>query len=416
LPLPLRLAERVGTALRACGLPVARLTEDSVLRAARRATGVREFADESFREPLRLVLNAYDRDPNVNLVGKLVMRDFCVQAVTNRLRLQRIVECHPEILDVPVERPLVVTGLHRTGTTLLHNLLAQAPGARAPQFWELLSPAPDPAWVGTSPDPRLRAAAAYVRRVRAVSPRSRAVHDTDVDAPEECLHLFRNSFTSEHYLAFAEVPAYRAWYESRPMVEEYRYYRRQLQVLLWQRGGGHLVLKWPFHASHLRALLTVFPDANVVFTHRDPAKSVASMCSLLLMFRLAGNRLTDVPRLGAWCLELLGLIADRAVAARRDVGPGRFCDVAYDELVRDPVGTVRRVYERFRYPLGPEAERRAEDWLRAHPQDRWGRHKYDPADFGLCAGAVRGRFQAYSAELGASPAVPGRPGTAGNAS
>jgi hypothetical protein len=402
LPPLLRVAERVGAALRACGVPIARLTEDSILRAARRATGVRDIADERFREPLRMILRGYDRHPNVNLVGKLVVRDFCLCAVTNRLRMQRIVECFPEILAVPVEKPVVVTGLHRTGTTLLHNLLAQAPGARAPLFWEMLTPAPDPGWVGKAPDPRRKFAEAYVRRVHSISPRSRAIHDLEVDAPEECLHLFINSFTSEHFLSFADLPEYREWYESRDMVEEYRYYRLQLQTLLWQRGGGQLVVKWPFHAYHLKALLTVFPDAGVVFTHREPAKSVASMCSLVLMFRLAGNRLIDAPRVGAWCLDFLGKIADRAVSGRRGVDPHRLCDVSYDDLVRDPIGTIRRVGDRFGRPLSPGAEGSAGDWLREHPQNKWGQHRYDLGKFGISAGAVRERFRAYSLELGAA--------------
>jgi hypothetical protein len=406
LPLPFRLAERAGAALRACGFPIAVLTEDSVLRQARRATGVRDIADERFREPLRMVLAACARDPNVNLIGKIVLRDCCLQAVKNRLRIQRIVESYPEIRDVPLSRPLVVTGLHRTGTTLLHNLLAQAPGARAPRLWELLAPAPDPAWLGASPDPRLRAARAHIRRTQSASPGSQAVHDLGVDSPEECLYLFQNCFTSEHYQAFAEVPEYQEWLASRPMIEEYHYYRLQLQILLWQRSGSPLVLKWPFHAYHLRALLTVFPDADVVFTHRDPAVCVASLCSLALRFRLAGNHRIDVPRLGAWCVGLLGGIADRATSVRRETGRDRFVDVAYDDLLRDPVGTVRRVYRCLGRPLVPRTEERAEDWLRAHPQDKFGRHRYDLAEFGLSAAAVRERFGAYSAELAEHSGVP----------
>jgi hypothetical protein len=404
LPPLLRIAERLGTAIEACGLPIARLTEGSLLRAAHRATGVAQFADESFREPLRLILADYQRDANVNLVGRLALRHFCVAALINRLRIQRIVELYPEIRNIPIGAPVVVTGLPRTGTTLMHNLLAQAPGARSFAFWEVLTPAPDPTWVSKPKDPRRKIAATHVRRIRAASRgQSRAIHDVEVDTPEECLHLFQNSFTSEHFLGFSEAPAYREWYEAQPMIEQYRYYRLQLQVLLWQGGGGHLVVKWPFHAYHLKALLSVFPDACVVFTHRDPVKSVASMCSLVSGFRAPTNHVIDPVRLGQWCLGFLGNLGDRAVAARRQLGRQHFSDVSYGELMRDPLGVVRRVYGHFSRPQGPEAEARAGQWLSEHPKDRWGEHKYDLAEYGITPEAARERLAAYTAELEGKP-------------
>jgi hypothetical protein len=404
LPPLLRLAERFGTALRSCGVPLARLTEDSVLRAARRATGVREFADESFREPLRIVLREHDRNPNVNLVGKLIVRDFCLSAVINRLRIQRLLETYPEIREIPIRRPLFITGLPRTGTTLLYSLLAQDPGARAPRFWELLTPAPDPDWLRAGRDPRRQTAEKRLRTIHRFSPESRAVHNIEVDAPEECEFLFHNCFAAEICVAFAEAPEYWEWLQAQAMIEEYRYYRLQLQVLLWQGKGDHLVLKWPMHAFHLRALWTVFPDADVLFTHRDPASCVGSACSGMLGIRRISNRRVDVRGLGAWCLDFLGTIGDRAASARREEPPGRSYDVPYNDLVRDPLDMVRRIYRHFDRPLAPETERGAEEWLRAHPQNLFGKHRYDLEEYGLSPEAVRERFADYSA-LGTELAV-----------
>jgi len=402
-----RLLEALGYRLMRWGLPVARLTEESLCRAARRRTRLQDFGDDDFWVPLRLLLDDFEADDGLGFVGRLAVRLTVVEGLVNRLRIQKALERHPEILDVPIRAPVFVIGMPRTGTTLLHNLLAQDPAGRAPRLWELDSPWPLDAPEPGRPDPRIEATRRRLAMLYRFSPASAAViHEFRAEDPEECHHLFRNSMATQSFRAFADVPRFSRWKLEHDMLPEYRYYRRQLQMLLWQRPAGCLILKFPGHAWHLDALLQLFPDARIVCTHREMVKVVGSFCSMVAAVRFGVRRKVDPVELGRVLTSELETGLARMTASRERADPACFCDVRYDALTEDPVATVRDIYLHFDMPFPDETRHRMERWLAEHRQHRHGKHVYHLSRYGLDEQELRERFAAYAWRYGLSQATP----------
>jgi hypothetical protein len=409
-----RLLRACGERLVDWGFPGTGLNEEALCRAARRRARLEDFGGDEFVVPLRRVLRDFETERG--LVGRLALRGSIVEGLVNRLRIQEALKRHPEIRSVAVRRPLFVVGLPRTGTTLLHALLAQDPGGRALAAWELQQPWPLDGLRAGRVDPRIKEMRWRQGFINFVVPEARVVHDVEAEQPDECRLLFRNALADAWGL-FGDVPEFQRWQLEHDMRAEYRYYRLQLQMLLWQRPAGYLVLKYPGHLWHLDALLETFPDACVVVTHRDPLEVVGSCCSLVALVRRALSKETDRARLGPSVLDGLVEGVARMMAVRERHDPRRFVDVTYDELTRDPLDVVQGIHDHFGLRGGEPMRRAMERWLAEHRQDRHGRHVYHLADYGLTEADVSQRFRAYSRRhlrktlAGTMPAL----GTAGSA-
>jgi hypothetical protein len=394
-PRPVALANGLGRALARAGLRVS-LSEDSLVRAARRATGLHFFGGESFREPLRRLLAAAEREARLHPLGRLMARSVMVRNLANRLRLEALRDRHPEIYAAPVAGPVFIVGLQRTGTTLLHRLLARHPELRALRSWEAANPAPlleRPRRAG-APDPRIRIARVAERGVRYLAPDFFAIHPILAEGEEEDSLLFDTSFFSTTAEAVMNVPSFTRWLESADQRPAYASYREVIQCLLWQRPGRWLG-KTPLHLEHLGELLETFPDARIVHTHRDPVETVASLCSMLAHARGFFSDEVDPHEVGAQWLRKTQRMVELGMAARARHGEGAFLDVHYDELLADPLKQVRRISAFLDAPLPPAAERATLAFLAENPQHRHGTHRYALADFGLEAEQVRRRFAAY---------------------
>jgi hypothetical protein len=400
-----RLVEASGDRLAGWGLKVARFDEESVFRAARRHTGLEDFGSEEYLTPLRILLEDCARDENIGFYGRMAMKALVVEGLINRLRIQRSLERHPEIRDVEIRSPLFVVGLPRTGTTLLHNLLAQDPAGRAPLLWELGSPWPREN-APPGPDRRIRLAQRRIDMLYRFSPSSAAVHEFHAEEPEECHHLFRNSMATQSFRALADVPEFSRWKLGHDMLAEYRYYRLQLQMLLWQRPATHLVLKFPGHAWHLDALLEIFPDACVVLTHRDPVKVVGSFCSMVTMVRQSVSKRIDTVALGQVLSQELETGIRRMMESRERLGGTNFFDVRYDDLMRDHVAMVREIYRHFGMPLTDEMQQGMQRWIDEHRQHRHGKHVYRLSDYGLTEAGIGERFGEYWERYGRPAGTP----------
>jgi len=401
---PVTVLNTVGAGLVALGAPIGRLSETQLLRAAQRKTGLVDFGDDGFRLPLRTLLQASSAKGRFNFIGRLMSELRISRALVNRLLINNELKRHPEILDVPIRRPIFIASLPRTGTTFLHKLLAQDPHARALLAWEALLPARWPADIDKDPDPRIARIRRLARLIRLLAPRLRALHDFDPEGPEECVMLLQNTFV----LPLLGRPAYLAWYLDQPAAvihAAYREYRQQLQLLQWQRPyDGHWLLKSPLHLYALDALLKVFPDSAVVLIHRDPGQVIASTCSLLgfLNDLTAGDpehRDAQPRRVVTWVAEGLR----RAEAAREHAGPGRIYDIRYNELVADPLAEIRRLYAHFGYDYTSAFDARATAWLAHHPQHKYGKHSYTGTQFGLDRRAIDADFSWYRERYRISP-------------
>jgi len=377
-------------AARALGVPLDRISEEDVLRAAQRKIGLSDFGDDGFRIPLQALIRAHNEDRSVTSTGRFVMRLVISRALVNRLLIANELKRHPEIRSLPIRRPIIIASLPRTGTTFLHKLLAQDPHARPLLGWEALAPVPK-----RLPDNRLKRAQRHARLRRLLVPGLRTMHAYEPDGAEECIPLLRNTFV----LPLRQSRVYHEWYVRQPaeVIEAaYREYRQQLQILQWQRPSqGHWVLKSPAHSYAIRALLAVFPDVAIVLTHRDPHRMIASLCSFSNV-RAAFSGVSGSSSITSFVVEFATEALRRVEDARTHAEPSRIYDLLYQDLVSDPLGAVQRLYAHFGYPYTPEFERRATAWLREHPQDRYGRHRYSLEEFGLDRRMIADRFSWYS--------------------
>ena len=381
------------------------LDSERLLELAAGQAGLSDFGDLPFREGIDVLLWALEHESG-NPPERLesVARNLLVPALVKRLRLVDDRKRYPEIAAQEVRAPIVITGLPRTGSTHLQALLAARPGARSPREWEMRLPSPPPEPATFAADPRI----AEVQRaieVRANAAQLQAIHPYGAQRPEQCLGLIDWGFVNQTYLAYQRIPSYYEFYLNADQRVVYSHHRRMLQHLQ-ARNPGEWVLKWPKHLFGLDALLEVYPDARIVWTHRDPARVIPSSVSFVGALRSMNSPLFDPQRFGAeWAgLEELGL--HRGLSVRDRVGDDRFLDVHYNDLTADPVATVTRIYQHFGIPVDDETVRRVADFSDDNPQGKHGAHRYTPEQFGLDPERIRRRFAAYAERFGIEPDQP----------
>lgn len=373
------------------------LDADALVAAAMRRTGLHDFGDPAFRQPLERLVASIETDARLTLLGRLAARTELRGLLENRLLVERDRKRHAGIARERIRRPIVITGLPRTGSTFLHGLLAQDPANRVPLHWELRFPSPPPERSTRTTDRRIARAARQLRWFFRLAPEFRKIHPVGAELPEECLMILSHAFLSFEFSSNWYVPTYHAWLERQELDAGYRWHRRFLQHLQWRCPGERWLLKAPQHLPSVASLVRTYPDANVVITHRDPLEVVASVASLHVVLRRTFARGVDPRAVGP---EVARMLADdiRRGFAARDAGcapPEQFHDVWYAQLMDDPIAVARRIYRHFDLPLADETLARMRRYVATHPKDRHGEHVYALATFGLDADAERRRFRDY---------------------
>jgi hypothetical protein len=402
---PVRALNACWGALQQLGVARPALTREVLVRSARKQSGLSDlgadFDDPVTRGSLRRLLESLDGEAQLHPLGRVIIRETLVKWLVTRMRLEQLSREHPEIPATRVDRPVFIAGLARTGTTLLHRLLGCEPRLRPLLSWEGLTPAP---LVGKKakpgkPDPRVKLAARAERALRYLAPEFFAIHPVEADGYEEDVLLQDGSFLSPTVDATLPVPTYSAWLHASDQCPMYRYFRRLVQLLLWQRPGVYLG-KTPHHLENLPTLLEVFPGARVIVTHRDPAKVVPSFCSMMAH----GRRLfsNDVNLFDVGCqfhVKQLKGVSD-AMNARRALPADSFIDVHFADLVADSLKEVRRIYDFLGYDLHPETLEAMNAYRRENPKDKRGVHHYGPEDFGLSREQLDRDFAPYCNHYG----------------
>jgi hypothetical protein len=351
--------------------------------------------DFPHRQALAVLAPSMRDEARMTPAGAGAVQASLVGAVRTHVALDRLVARHPEIATTAVPGPIVITGMLRTGTTMVHNLLAQHPDLRVPALWELMNPAA-PRSDATEYERLADAAQAYVEEYYRVAPDLPMIHFLDARRPDECHRLTANAFESLVYDMRYRVPSYGAWLAERDGVEAYQCHRRQLQAILWRdNGAGPVVLKCPFHLWKLRALARVYPEARIVHLHRSPTETVPSTCSLCVTVRGARSDDIDRTEIGRqWLARIETALVD-ADDARAGIGHGQLLDVRYADLVRDPMATMAGICAFAGVPLTAAAEAAMARYLTDNAQTKHGVHRYRPEDFGLATAELDERFAAY---------------------
>lgn len=369
------------------------LTPAALLTAAAERTGLDDFGDTAFRERLDVLCTALRDEAGLSDTGVAIAFEQLVGNLVNRLRLEALIAEHPEIEDVEIERPIIICGLPRTGTTHLHNLLAAAPALRHLPYWESLEPVPGPG--EDTPQPRRDRCGAGLELVNTSLPEFRRMHDMTVDHAHEEIQLLANDISGMLFETTYYVPSFAAHYKTHDQAASYRYVKRSLQAMQWLRGGTRWVLKSPQHLEQFPTLAATFPDATFVVTHRDPVEVTLSMMTMICYAtRMAVTRPDVVQLTGHWLGRIDDLLA--GCIRDRDVLPaGQSIDVRFDDFMADERGTLADIYRLADQPFGDDVRAAMTDFLTEHPRGRYGGVIYDAADLHLDPGALAERFRGY---------------------
>ena len=411
------------------------LDADAILAEATRRTGLDDFGDPSFLEPMRRLLAAMEREAGLHDVGRATQRERVIGLLVNRLRGEAAYARHPEIADEVLERPVVIVGLARTGTTMLHRMLAANPAFLSLRWWESRHPAPfdmegrppagdDPRIQAADPrieaaDPRIEAAEEEVRAICEAAPEIVAAHPLDAHAPDEEIMLLEHSFFSTNSEAYVDVPSFSRWLDEQDQRPGYAYLARLLRLVQWQkrrRGepGRRWVLKTPHHLGFMDLLFDTFPDAFVIQTHRDPVQTIPSLASLVHTIRSTGTDAVDAHALGRHWSDRMRRALDACMDFRAR-HPERFMDLGYRALVEDPIDAVARIHAFVDEPLPESARRSMLEWAEENARDRRPIHHYTLDRFGLSEAGLARDFQRYRTRFlaDAAPEAPGDSRTGG---
>ena len=373
------------------------LDPDDIVRAAARAAKSDQFGDEGFRDALPVLMEAIAREADLTWLGRLMCRQSLMGFLQNRFSIYRHRAAHPEIAGVPIERPVFVVGFPRTGTTILFNLLAQDPANRVPLGWEVQFPDPPPRSATFTTDPRVAKGRTFFGYMDTMAPSLASIHEVGADLPQECMPILGQSMLGPQLNFIFNVPSYQGWVDEQSHAPAYAYHRHFLEHLQSNHMKDRWALKSPAHLRSLDALLTEYPDARIIFTHRDPASTVPSLASLVYVIRGLASDSVDPRALGQQQLRWWADSLDAAMAARDKHGDksDQFLDVQFDEVVADPVAVLHRAYERFDIPWSANTEGRMGAFLANNPRGKHGAHQYEIEDFGMSLAQIRERFEDY---------------------
>lgn len=365
-----------------------------LLEVARNTAGLNDFGDDHFQEGLGVLLETIDSNLSAEQAEK--QRQTLTERLVTRLQMRDAINRHPEILELEIEQPMIVTGLPRSGTSALFNLLDSDPAARGLLLWETTFPQPFPGLKQGQDDPRMVAMAEYMKANR--NPEFDKIHYANATTPEECCLLWVYSFdgvsTGWEYL----LEPYGSWLRQRDPEFMYREHREHMQLLQWQRPGRRWLLKAPAHMWAIDTVVKTFPDASLVWGHREPVGVVASICSMTEMvftMHFGDQSPETLTALGPRVMDWYASSLEVGLEDRMALDETRVVDYGFKEFIAEPRQIVERIYQHFELPM-PEATQEAiEAHLAKHTRGKHGQHEYKLQRYGLSEDAVRERFGKY---------------------
>ncbi len=378
------------------------LDRDSLMQAARDATGLDDFGPDDFEEGFAVLLESYAKDANLTDLGRQLAHDEIVGDLVGRLQVVEQLKQRPEILETKLERPIFILGLPRTGTTTIHHLLQQDPDSQVLEYWLGVVPKPRPPRETWNDDPDFQRVAEVLRLTYEADPGLRALHDVSAEGAGECRFVFRHLFKDDSYDHTAYLPSYREWFDAQPMDDVYRWYHDVLKLIQYPDDvGKRWILKYPPHLRCLKELFREFPEACVIHTHRDPAKVIPSFASLLTHFTAVYEKEVDPHQVGAlaarlWKERIAQGMIDRAELDRES----QFVDLHFREVLADPVGSLQKAFSALDLPLSQTAIDQMNDWQTTHQPERHGSHDYTAEAYGLDPEELSDAFREYRDHFG----------------
>ncbi len=404
----MRLLNAALRAVRPLGLARFDLAPDELLAAARRETGLEDYGDDAFLEPMTLLIRALEEEADLNPIGRFMARANFLRLLKHRLYAQDLLQRHPEILERDLGNPVVVVGLARSGTTRLHRLLAADERFLHLKSWESVYPVPWPesfaAREAGGTEPRITALEQALKAVLYMSPQIAAVHPLGTFEVEEEVGLIQHGFASQLFEIQARIPSFAEWLMTHDQSAAYDYMVVLLKIISWWRDdppGKPWVLKTPQYMQDLDELLRVFPGARLVCSHRDPVKVVGSACSMTWNAIVRDSDSVTPDWVGQEWLGKIERMLHKTLAVRQgQVAPSHQCDLQYSDITANWQRAMEGVYGFLDLPFTDRARAGMRQWLESNRQHRHGAHRYSLQDFGLQPEAVDRRLMFYRERFG----------------
>lgn len=369
-----------------------------ILDEAMAKTGLSDFGPDDYLERLDLLIDEWDNDEGLSNIGRLSLRNKLVLFATSRLLIQDTLKKHPEIHDIKIEKPIIVVGLPRSGTTHLLNLMGADKRLRSLPLWESYEPLPlpgeEPLEDGT--DPRYKRCSDQWDMMSQMTPLLAAMHPMNPDHIHEELELMGPDFASYNFEWLTMSPRWRDDYYSKDQTPHYEYMKTVMKILQWRQGPDRWVLKCPQHLEQLPVLMKVFPDATIAVTHRDPVSVIQSAMTMLGYGQRMNRKETALDKLAAYWPDRIEHLLRACVRDRGDIPESQSIDVPFHEFMADDVGMVEKIYEKAGLEMTAEARQDIQDYMDAHPRGKHGRVVYNlREDFGLDPAELQERFAFY---------------------
>lgn len=362
------------------------------------ARGLDDFGGNTFTSGLNALIDSLNTDLDLSEQTAGYFSQVISQLLTNRLEVTQLIKDHPEIRDETISAPLIILGLPRSGTTLTHTLLALDPLSRYPRNFETTGAfCPPPALLPPEPDPRIQACHTNMEGVFAIGPQLRGINGINFMSlgTAECQNLCAHEFVHMGWSAGSSLFGHGTWVGDCDMAAAYQWHKRLLRVLQWKLPNERWVLKAPLHLFGLDRLVETYPDARIIFTHRDPFEAMMSGVSMVLNWTRITTGRANIRAIAGWYPALWAKGIEKALEIRAKLPARMVCDVFHRDLSADPLGTVERIYTHFDLPFGRAAKNRMQVWLGDNPRKNFGTHAYTAEVLELDAAKERERFAFY---------------------
>lgn len=375
-------------------LPIRDLDPQRLLDKASRRCGLPAIHDAALNEGLEQLCSSLNHEASLNPIGRFILGQQLVDSLVNRLQVQHWHQQHPDINET-IRKPLIVVGLPRTGTTLLSNLLDLDPHNRSLYQWQADSLVPPPTLAAHREDPRITESGRRIKSADWLVPSLQSIHPIAASLPCECISLFEDDFRSIGYDILANVPSFWHWRDDDNMQSAYNYHKQVLQMLQHTIPTDTWCLKTPGHLWHLPALLDAYPDATLIFTHRDLTKVIPSSASLARAMRSGFSDNVDCLSLGQEWMDKISTAITRATEFEDERGSDAFCHIQYPDLISDPVAAIETIYQTAGREVSGLFKRNIRNWMEHPPANKHGKHHYNAEDFGVSDVAIREQFSDY---------------------
>ena len=381
-------------------------TAESVTAEASRQTGgLTDFGAPQFLDGLERFVRSLEDDARLNPTGQYIAKNRAMQHTVNRLNYIDDRKTYPAIAAQKIVKPIFIIGLGRTGSTILHDILAQDPASRAPLTWEVTYPSPPPQTATFETDPRIVQTEAGFPPMDFRREKFKAMHPMGAQLSQECVVLMGDTMSTPLFHNQFRMPTYQDWVDTADRSHVYDFHKAQLQHMQSGHKLDRWVLKTGAHMWGLEHLLATYPDARIVFTHRDPVKSLTSYASLTSLVREMGSDHVDKLEVAQdWNARLKAKLEHGiAVRAAKDYPQAVFYDMKFSEFVRDQFGVVEQIYDAFDLPMSEEGAARMKFFIADNPQGKHGIHRYEPHEYGIDPAVVRAQFRPYIERFGLAP-------------